>query len=338
MSKGENDEELLNDFLLEGDDFITEERRREREAEKRRQERKRRLQQLQQQGEYPPPGAKVKKEEGEPSQQKVVEVEENVTNSIETRQLKETNNNGDDNNENNNAEEEVDDDDDFDMFSSFVSPVVTKSNSSKGAVTATANTGEGGTQTDWDDAEGYYKTVIGELITVDSIHDNHHHYQEDSEKSSATDISFRVAGVIGKGVFSTVLKCTTISNATSVPLPPTVAIKCIRSNETMAKTAYNEIRYLQRLKNSPGIVPLLLPTGSTPLEHKGHVMLVFPCAEQGNLRDILNRFGKGVGLSLDAVRSYFGQLIAAVSHLKKHSLIHADLKVSFYFVLVHVCF
>lgn len=82
---------------------------------------------------------------------------------------------------------------------------------------------------------------------------------------------------------------------------------------------------MQRLNNSPGIVPLLLPTSTTPLEHRGHILLVFPCADH-NLRDVLQKFGKGVGLSLGAVRSYFGQLLAAATHLKKHFIIHSDLK------------
>lgn len=91
------------------------------------------------------------------------------------------------------------------------------------------------------------------------------------------------------------------------------------------KAAFSEIQVLQRLNNSPGIVPLLLPTSATPLEHRGHILLVFPCADH-NLRDVLHKFGNRKGLSLGAVRSYFGQLLAAATHLKKHFIIHADLK------------
>jgi serine/threonine-protein kinase PRP4 len=38
------------------------------------------------------------------------------------------------------------------------------------------------------------------------------------------------------------------------------------------------------------------------------------------------KFGRGVGLSLTAVRSYFGQLLAAATHLQKHCILHADIK------------
>jgi serine/threonine-protein kinase PRP4 len=210
-----------------------------------------------------------------------------------------------------------DDDDEFDMFSSSVSPVG-ETTSSKAVSSST--TKRGSEQQDWDDAEGYYKTVVGEVISLESTVPS-----SSQSASHGASTSFRVLGVIGKGVFSTVLKCLTISNSTSVEIPPVIAMKSIRHNETMAKAAENEIRTLQRLKGSTGIVPLLLPTTATPLEHRGHIMLVFSFMEY-NLRDVLQKFGKGVGLSLQAVRSYFSQLLSAATHLQKHGIIHADLK------------
>ena len=45
-----------------------------------------------------------------------------------------------------------------------------------------------------------------------------------------------------------------------------------------------------------------------------------------NLRDVLQKFGKGVGLSLGAVQNYFRQLLSAAIHLQKHGVIHADIK------------
>ena len=128
----------------------------------------------------------------------------------------------------------------------------------------------------------------------------------------------------------------------------------------MTKAAQTEIRCLQQLNananagagaagaSTTGIVPLLLPhnnnnndnhnnstAGSANnnhhhsaiqyLEHCGHLILVFPFMEY-NLRDVLQKFGKNVGLSLQAVRSYAGQLLAAATHLKRHSILHLDLK------------
>jgi len=323
QSENDEEEDLLN--LLDGDDFITPEERRRRDAEKRRMERKRRLESMEQEPEVKPPPP-------QPSSSSSLVNEKNTglafsSNLPPSFSKPVSGARGENGHAQIKTEEDEDDDDDgFDMFSSSVSPVAanTSQKETTAAAGATNNAADGGTQQDFDDAEGYYKAVIGEIIALDTSKN------EDSETNSTSkegtgDISFRVSGVIGKGVFSSVLKATTISNTTATEIPPTVAIKCIRHNETMAKTAFLEIQYLQRLNGSRGIVPLLLPTSTTPLEHRGHILMVFPCAEH-NLREVLQKFGRGVGLSLEAVRSYFGQLLAAASHLKKHHLIHSDLK------------
>jgi serine/threonine-protein kinase PRP4 len=311
--------DLLN--LLDGDEFITEDQKREVEAQKRRLLRKQRLQRAQEVDtsistklELDNAIKKEKEENGTGDgrvQQKAQPPSKvgKASNAIKTEGMhvdsdKNVNNNNDD------------DGDEFDMFSSSVSPV--------GATTSKATTSNttkrGHEQQDWDDAEGYYKTVVGEVISLEST-------VASSSQSASTDasVSFRVLGVVGKGVFATVLKCSVISNSTSIEMPPMVAIKSIRHNEVMAKAAETEIRTLLLLKGSTGIVPLLLPTTPTPLEHRGHTMLVFSFMEY-NLRDVLQKFGKGVGLSLQAVRSYFAQLLSAATHLKKHGIIHADLK------------
>jgi serine/threonine-protein kinase PRP4 len=206
--------------------------------------------------------------------------------------------------------------DSFDMFGN-ATPVVPEKRAPQTAATAT----HGQNQQDWDDADGYYHATIGETIEVSLGNSS-----KTEESTSQQSIHFRVDGAIGKGVFSTVLKVTTTSNASSTALPPTAAVKVIRHNESMAKAAIHEIRFLQELRDAPGIVPLLLPTDAVhPLEYRGHVLLVFPFLEY-NLRDVLQKFGKGVGLSLPAVRTYFGQLLSALTHLKKRGMIHADLK------------
>ena len=45
-----------------------------------------------------------------------------------------------------------------------------------------------------------------------------------------------------------------------------------------------------------------------------------------NLRDVVKRFGKNVGLSIQAVRAYAMQLFLALSLLKKTNIMHADIK------------
>ena len=185
----------------------------------------------------------------------------------------------------------------YDMFSGDPSP-------EQAALTTATTTQRGHGQEDWDDSDGYYQAVIGEEIRWN-------------------DLVVRVDGLIGKGVFSTVLKCTTVQSESD--LPSVVALKFVRHNETMEKAADLEVQSLQKLNGSPGIVPLLLPQARAKLDYRGHVILVFPYMEC-NLRDVLHKFGKGVGLSLPAVRSYFQQLLSALTHLETHGIIHADLK------------
>ena len=45
-----------------------------------------------------------------------------------------------------------------------------------------------------------------------------------------------------------------------------------------------------------------------------------------NLRDVVKRFGKDVGLNLKAVRAYAHQLFLAMSLLRKCNIMHADIK------------
>jgi len=45
-----------------------------------------------------------------------------------------------------------------------------------------------------------------------------------------------------------------------------------------------------------------------------------------NLREVVKRFGKDVGLNIRAVRAYAHQLFLALSLLKKVGVMHADIK------------
>jgi len=45
-----------------------------------------------------------------------------------------------------------------------------------------------------------------------------------------------------------------------------------------------------------------------------------------NLRDVVKKFGKDVGLNIKAVRAYAHQLFLSLSLLRKTSIMHADIK------------
>ena len=313
----ENDLNVLG--LFDGDQFVDQKSNEEKQVEEMRRRRRERL-------------SKIKKEEE--NEQNVVE--KPVTNQTRVSGSDETEKSSGRIETRPTAEEEKGSSsgEGFDMFSSSVSPISVDETKRGGlnrimsdgprGQTAASNNKRGHEQSDWDDSEGYYKAVIGESIQLQQHQASENATKELYAPNNFGPLSFKVAGVVGKGVFSTVLKCSTINNATSIELPPTIAMKCVRHNETMAKAAAHEIKFLQQLKGSKGVVPLLLPMKGS-IEYRGHMVLVFPYMEY-NLRDVLVKFGKGVGLSLQAVRSYFGQLLSAATHLKKHGIIHADLK------------
>jgi serine/threonine-protein kinase PRP4 len=155
-------------------------------------------------------------------------------------------------------------------------------------------------QSNWDDGEGYYKARIGELVGD----------------------RFQILGVVGKGVFATVLKCVDLRAGDGTT---NVAVKMIRNNDTMRKAAEKEKSILLSIvehdpDNKKFCVRLL-----THLEYRNHVALVFEYQSM-NLRETLKKFGKDVGINIGAVRMYGRQLFVALKHLMDLRIVHADIK------------
>jgi len=160
-------------------------------------------------------------------------------------------------------------------------------------------------QTNWDDVDGYYMARPGETI----------------------DGRYRVLGVVGRGVFSSVLKARdeVAEKANDNDAPAYVAVKMIRNNETMTKAAAKEIELLREIaRGDPHgkthCVRLLCAT-----EHRAHTALVFESMAM-NLREALKKYGKHVGINIGAVRIYAKQLLFALRHLAKLHIVHADVK------------
>lgn len=59
--------------------------------------------------------------------------------------------------------------------------------------------------------------------------------------------------------------------------------------------------------------------------HKQHLCMVMEPLSM-NLREVLKKYGKNVGLHIKAVRSYTQQLLLALKLLKKCGILHADIK------------
>lgn len=149
----------------------------------------------------------------------------------------------------------------------------------------------------WDDPEGYYKVILGELLN------NRYHVQAN----------------LGKGMFSGVVR------ATDITTKKLVAIKIIRANETMKKAGMKEIEILQNLNNADPEDKKHLIRLERYFEHKGHLCMVFEHLNI-NLREVLKKFGRDVGINIRAVRIYAQQMFLALSLMRKCNILHADLK------------
>ncbi|CAG8465721.1 12007_t:CDS:10 [Ambispora gerdemannii] len=149
----------------------------------------------------------------------------------------------------------------------------------------------------YDDAEGYYRVLLGEIL----------------------DSRYHVYSNLGKGVFSSVVRAKDNLEGNDV------AIKIIRNNDTMYRAGMKELNILKKLgaadpENKKHMIKLY-----RHFDHKGHLCLVFESLSM-NLREVLKKFGKDVGINIKAVRIYAQQLFSALSLLKKCNILHADIK------------
>lgn len=153
----------------------------------------------------------------------------------------------------------------------------------------------------WDDAEGYYSYRFGELL----------------------DGRYEITAAHGKGVFSTVVRAKNVKASDGEP--EEVAIKIIRSNDTMYKAGMTELVILKKLvgqdpENKRHCVRFL-----SSFKYRNHLCLVFESLHM-NLREVLKKFGRNIGLKLTAVRAYAKQLFISLKHLKNCGVLHCDIK------------
>lgn len=150
----------------------------------------------------------------------------------------------------------------------------------------------------WDDAEGYYRVRLGELL----------------------DGRYAVYGYTGQGVFSNVVRARDQARGNQE-----VAVKIIRNNEIMHKTGLKELETLKRLNDADVHERYHCLRLYRHFFHKSHLCMVFePLAM--NLREVLKKYGKDVGLHVNAVLSYSRQLFLALRLLRKCNILHADIK------------
>lgn len=181
-------------------------------------------------------------------------------------------------------------DDDDDMFAPGDS-------TSKGTGHAEIRALDSSLLDNWDYPDGHYRIILGELL----------------------DGRYAVQQQIGKGTFATVVR------ATDTKTNQDVAVKIACNNETMYKAGTKEMDMLTLLNagdpdDKKHVIRLL-----RNFDHKNHMCLVFENLHS-DLREVLKKFGRNVGINLKAIRAYARQMFLALSHLKKCEVLHADLK------------
>lgn len=65
--------------------------------------------------------------------------------------------------------------------------------------------------------------------------------------------------------------------------------------------------------------------------HAEHATMVFPRYDM-NLRQVLKKYGRGVGIKLDALRVYAAQLLTALRQLRHLGIVHVSFGFSWLFL------
>ncbi|EGN96450.1 hypothetical protein SERLA73DRAFT_186186 [Serpula lacrymans var. lacrymans S7.3] len=152
------------------------------------------------------------------------------------------------------------------------------------------------------DPEGYYQVILGEQL----------------------DGRYQVFSSLGKGMFANVVRARVIQSEVG-EAGKEVAIKIVRCQESMYRAGLKEVQILHKLKQADPEDKKHIVRLERTFEHRGHLCMVFESLSM-NLRDVVKRFGKDVGLNIKAVRAYTHQLFLALSLLKKANIMHADIK------------
>ena len=126
--------------------------------------------------------------------------------------------------------------------------------------------------------------------------------------------------ILGQGVFSNVVRARDAARGNRE-----VAVKIIRNNEIMHKTGLKELEILKRLNDADPEDKFHCLRLYRHFFHKKHLCLAFESLSM-NLREVLKKYGKHVGINLMAVRSYTAQLLMALKLLRKCNIVHADIK------------
>ena len=182
----------------------------------------------------------------------------------------------------------------YDMFADSPSMLLPQPQSTSRAAAGIETAASGPTELldSWDDAEGYYKYRVGDLLT-----------------DSSSRRQYRVCGLQGGGVFSTVLRVkpegAVVGEEDELG---ELVVKVIRNNETMYKAGVKEVEFLTRIASTTATATSTATGSSTPsssqpaprryivqllhhFQHRSHLCLVFPPYAM-DLRKVIKKFGQ----------------------------------------------
>ncbi|OIW28571.1 kinase-like protein [Coniochaeta ligniaria NRRL 30616] len=199
-----------------------------------------------------------------------------------------------------------DDDDEFDMFADdFDDEKFAPPEAATKTTTATEKLGDvaelaqptGGGILEGDDKDGYYKMRPGEVLGG----------------------RYQVQSALGKGMFSGVAR------AMDITTKELVAIKIMRNNDALRKGGFTEIAILEKLNAADPENKKHIVKFERWFEYKDHLCMAFENLSL-NLREVLKKFGNNIGININATRAYAYQIFVALAHMRKCTIIHADLK------------
>ncbi|KZZ98841.1 serine/threonine-protein kinase prp4 [Moelleriella libera RCEF 2490] len=193
-------------------------------------------------------------------------------------------------------------DDDFDMFAEDIDVDKYASKHTKAVESVdvdgpAADVDAKGGILEGDDKDGYYKIRIGEILSG----------------------RYQIQATLGRGMFSGVVR------AIDITTKQVVAIKMMRNNDALRKGGYTEIAILQKLNAADPESRKHIVKFERHFDYRGHLCMAFENLSM-NLREVLRKFGNNVGINLGATRTYAYQIFVALAHMRKCSIIHADLK------------
>lgn len=200
-------------------------------------------------------------------------------------------------------EQDEDEDEDFDMFAEdfdedkYAKQPVGIAPIDASDVAAAAQAANKGGLLEGNDKDGYYKIRIGEVINS----------------------RYQVQAQLGRGMFSGVVR------AVDITTKELVAIKIMRKNDALRKGGYTEIAILEKLNDADPDNRKHIIKFERSFDYKGHLCMTFENLHL-NLREVVRKYGNNVGINLPSIKTYAYQMFMALAHMRKCTIIHADLK------------